>query len=62
MAFCLTMAADLALARLVGQHRAVGKHEAGHARGREVVHDGFHPVKMKTPDVKWRSCHTQDFA
>ena len=49
------MATDLALARTVGRHQTIGEHEASDARGREVVHDGLHPVKRKTPDVKWQA-------
>ena len=35
--------ADLALARLVRRHRAVGQHEAGEPGGREVVDEVLHP-------------------
>jgi hypothetical protein len=49
------MATDLALARTVERHQTIGEHEASDARGREVVHDGLHPVKRKTPDEKWRA-------
>ena len=38
--------ADLALAGLVRRHRAVGEHEAGHARGRQVVDDVLHPGEV----------------
>ena len=35
--------ADLALARLVGRHRAVREHEAGEPGGRQVVDEVLHP-------------------
>ena len=38
--------ADLALAGLLGRHRAVGEHEAGHARRREVVDDVLDPGEV----------------
>ena len=38
--------ADLALAGLVRRHRAVGEHEAGDARGREVMNDVLHPGEV----------------
>ena len=38
--------ADLALARLVGRHRAVGEHEAGEPGGREVVDEVLHPGEV----------------
>ena len=38
--------ADLALPRLVRRHRAVGKHEAGHPVGREVVRHVLHPGEV----------------
>ena len=38
--------ADLALARLVRRHRAVGQHEAGEAGGREVVDEVLHPGEV----------------
>ena len=38
--------ADLALAGLVGGHRAVGQHEAGDAVGREVVDEVLHPGEV----------------
>ena len=48
--------ADLALAGLVRRHRAVGEHEAGHARWREVVDDVLHPGEVgRCPWVARRS-------
>ena len=38
--------ADLAFARLVGRHAAVGQHKAGHAVRREVVDEVLHPRKV----------------
>jgi hypothetical protein len=38
--------ADLALAGLVGRHRAVGQHEAGDAGRREVVDEVLHPGEV----------------
>jgi hypothetical protein len=38
--------ADLALARLVRGHGAIGQHEARHARGCQVVHDVLHPGEV----------------
>ena len=38
--------ADFAFAGLVRRHRAVGEHEAGDARGREVMDDVLHPGEV----------------
>ena len=38
--------ADLALARLVGRHGAVGQHETGQAGGGQVVDEVLHPGKV----------------
>ncbi len=38
--------ADLALARLVRRHRAVGEHEAGEPGGRQVVDEVLHPGEV----------------
>ena len=49
--------ANLALAGLVGGHAAIGKDEAGHAVGREVVDEMLHPSEVGVAR-RWRAILT----